>query len=44
MKKNTFGLILSLALLLLLSASCATKKKYGCPNHISVSVMLNKLF
>lgn len=36
MKKNTFKFILSAALCAVLFSSCATQKKYGCPNHIKV--------
>jgi len=40
MKKNTFKFILAGAMVAFLFSSCATKKQYGCPGHISISKIL----
>lgn|GEM_PF-4799945 len=40
MKKNTFKIILSASLAVILFSSCASQKKYGCPNHMSISKLL----
>lgn len=40
MKKNTFKIVLIFAFFALVFSSCATKKKYGCPEHISIGSLL----
>jgi len=41
MKNKFFRLLALMSLAVLLFASCATKKKYGCPGHITVEKLLN---
>lgn len=36
MKKRTFRLMALAVVCMLAFSSCATKKKYGCPEHISL--------
>ncbi len=36
MKKNTFKFVFVAMLFAVVFSSCATKKKYGCPEHISI--------
>jgi hypothetical protein len=40
MKKNTFKFMLAALLFAVVFSSCATKKKYGCPGHISIEKLL----
>ncbi len=40
MKKNTFKFALVALLFAVIFSSCATKKKYGCPEHISIQKLL----
>ncbi len=40
MKKNTLKLVLLAAFFAVVFSSCATKKKYGCPGHITIEKLL----
>ncbi len=40
MKRNTFKLLLIAFVFVAALSSCATKKKYGCPEHISIERLL----
>jgi hypothetical protein len=40
MKKNTFKFVVALVVFATIFSSCATKKKYGCPEHISIQKLL----
>ncbi len=40
MKKSTFKVVLATLLFAVIFSSCATKKKYGCPEHISIQKIL----
>ena len=40
MKKNTFKLVILAAIFAVAFSSCATKKNYGCPGHISIEKLL----
>ena len=40
MKKHALKVIVAVIACSLIFASCATKKKYGCPEHISIQKIL----
>ena len=40
MKKNTLKIITVALVAIITFSSCATKKKYGCPSHISIFKMI----
>lgn len=40
MKKNILKIVTVTFVLSLVFSSCATKKKYGCPNHINIQKLL----
>lgn len=40
MKKNSVKLAAVALLMVTIFGSCATKKKYGCPNHIAISRLI----
>lgn len=40
MKKNSVKFILTALVFAVVFSSCATKKKYGCPGHISIENIL----
>jgi len=40
MKKNSILSLLAICAVLMMVTSCATKKKYGCPNKISIEKLL----
>ena len=40
MKKNTFKYFMIASMFAIIFSSCATQKKYGCPQHISITKLL----
>lgn len=40
MKNRTFKILLVSAFAIFVLSSCATKKKYGCPGHISIGQLI----